>query len=102
MRGRAGDARDDQIVHDVHLHEPLVPVGHGADDRRIRPVRLLDDLAGVVDDAPAPIRALGSRDRCDLHGLPATTAAAPISAATTATAAPVPTAAPATARARGI
>src|SRR5206468_7053612 len=67
MRRRARDASDDGVVHDVHLHEPLRPVRHGGHDSRKRLMGLLHDLAGVVDDAPAPVGTRWGGKRRDLH-----------------------------------
>src|SRR5438034_2736444 len=103
MRSRARNAGDDRVVHDVHLHEPLRPVGYRGDDRGIRLVGFFDHLAGVVDDAPAPVGTRRGRKCRDLHAgslLPAAPAAAPTVA--NAATAPLATTAPAAARARRI
>src|SRR5262249_23632223 len=58
----------DRVVDDVHLLEPFRPVLDGPGNRGDRLARLLDDLARVVDDAPAPEKIiLWGRDRRDLH-----------------------------------
>src|SRR5436190_2237591 len=55
VRGRSIAAHRLGATNDVHLHEPLRPLRYGAGDRRKGLVRLLDDLARVVDDAPTPV-----------------------------------------------
>src|SRR5262245_25232599 len=57
---------------DVHRPHPLRALLQGAGDGRERLARLLDELARVIDDAPAPAGVLRGRERGDLHGaLPA-------------------------------
>src|SRR5438128_4752155 len=74
VRGRSIAAHRLGAINDVHLHEPLRPLRHGAGDRRKGLVRLLDDLARVVDDPPTPVRIHRSRPCDDLHlGLAPTT-----------------------------
>src|SRR5206468_11761876 len=74
VRGGPIPAHRFRAVHDVHLDCPLHALRHRAGDRGKGVVRLLDDLTCVVDDAPAPVRIQGSRERHDLHaGLAPTT-----------------------------
>ena len=65
--GRSVDWPGNGGIHHVHLHETLCPVSHGDSDSRKALPRLLDHLAGVVDDPPTPSRARRGRKRCDLH-----------------------------------
>src|SRR5437867_1785196 len=67
VSGRSKGADRLGIVDDVHLHEPFRPLRHGAGDRPEGFARFLDDLARVVDDAPAPVRLPRVRERYDLH-----------------------------------
>src|SRR3989449_6212406 len=74
VRGRSIAAHRFRAVPNVHLDEPLRALRDRAGDRREDLVRLLDDLACVVDDPPAPVRIRRGRERDDLHvGLAPTT-----------------------------
>src|SRR2546428_363343 len=74
VRGRSIAAHRFRAVHNVHLDEPLRALRDRAGDRREDLVRLLDDLACVVDDPPAPVGIRRGRERDDLHvGLAPTT-----------------------------
>src|SRR5439155_274788 len=54
-------------VDDVHRREPLRSFLDGAGDRLKGIARLLDELTGVVDDAPSPEWILRGGERQDLH-----------------------------------
>src|SRR5947209_20109349 len=74
VRGRSITAHRFRTVHNVHLDEPLRALRDRAGDRGEDLVRLLDNLACVVDDPPAPVRIRRGRERDDLHvGLAPTT-----------------------------
>src|SRR5262249_6592420 len=53
-------------VGEIHLEQPPVAFGHGTADGAERGLGFLDDLAGVVDDAPAPA-GRGGVQKCH-HG----------------------------------
>src|SRR5215470_14071453 len=67
VRGRAPSVGSHRGVDDVHLLEPLRPLGDRSGDGRKTLLRLLDDLTGVVDDSPAPVGLSWCRERQDLH-----------------------------------
>jgi len=68
-------------VDDVHRREPLRSFLDGAGDRLEGIARLLDELTGVVDDAPSPEWILRGGERQDLHlRLPPTPVESPAAA----------------------
>ena len=68
MPRRAMGLERDRIIDNVHLPEPLRSILDSACNRRERLARLLDGLASIVDDAPAPEGIQRGRERSDLHG----------------------------------
>src|SRR5205085_4013636 len=68
MRRRAPRAHRCRAILAQAAHV-LRAARHGGGDGRERLARLLDGLAGVVDDAPAPVGFLRCRERRDLHRL---------------------------------
>ena len=72
-----------RVVDPVHLRESLRPVLDGTGDGSERLARLLDDLARVVNDAPAPARTIcGVDTAATCTGLPPTPALASAAAGT--------------------